>query len=284
MARPSKIQKFLSCFDEKGHTQDLLFREYLDKTNEKGVNDFSVPFHRDPYDYCDGYFVIVKVLKKYNLVYYNWSQYSGYHYQLCSTIWFDKIFVEEGRLLGHSHRYRYNHIEFDYNSGRGWCGSLPSLLKVMLNSRYSFIYLRESFKDNLITDKWFDAVISDWKDGDGGKVCIVSINNKEYKFNTDGALIEKEKNLKVALAVAQEAFKTKPKIASDWIDKDRPCAFRYGFAYKGANTRIISKAEALDKLRLHSFGNGFYTMDFEIIQSIGDVALVFCELSESDMF
>ena len=112
----------------------------------------------------------------------------------------------------------------------------------------------------------------------------MSINNKEYKFNTDGALIEKEKNLKVALAVAQEAFKTKPKIASDWIDKDRPCAFRYGFAYKGANTRIISKAEALDKLRLHSFGKGFYTMDFEIIQSIGDVALVFCELSESDMF
>ena len=142
----------------------------------------------------------------------------------------------------------------------------------------------ESFKDNLVTDKWFDAVISDWKDSDGGKVCIVSINNKEYKFNTDGALIEKEKNLKVALAVAQEAFKTKPKIASDWIDKDRPCAFRYGFAYKGANTRIISKAEALDKLRLHSFGKGFYTMDFEIIQSIGDVALVFCELSESDMF
>lgn len=281
----TKIEKFLSCFDAQGYTDNYAFKAFLSKTNELGVNDFSIPFHRTAHDYCDGYFVIVKVTNKYNLIYYDWSQYSGYHCKLCSTIWFDKIFLEEGRLLGHIHHFCYNHIEVDYNAGRGWCGSLPSLLKVMLNGQYSFIRLRDKYENNLITDKWFGSV-TDWANGEGAytKICNVTIDGKEYKFNSEGVLIDKTKNLNVELNVAKEVFKTKDKIINDWILKGRPCAFRYGFAYKGAGCRLLTKAEALDKIRTHSFGMGFYEMYFEIIQSIGDVALVFNEFSESDMW
>ena len=284
MAKINKIKKFLSCF-ACGKAQDTSFLKLLDKTDEAGVNDFSVPFHRDPFDYCDGYYVIIKVDGKYNLVYYDWSQYSGYHYTLCSTEWFDHIYTDESRLLGHIHKFRHNHIEVDYNAGRGWCGSLPSLLKVMLNGQYSFIRLRDKYENNLITDKWFGSV-TEWSNGEGAytKSCIVTIDGKEYKFNSEGVLIDKTKNLNVELNVAKEVFKTKDKIINDWILKGRPCAFRYGFAYKGAGCRLLTKEESLAKIKTHSFGMGFYEMYFEIIQSIGDVALVFNEFSESDMW
>ena len=108
-----KTQEFLACFSNEGKATSKEFIKLLDMTDEKGVNDFSVPFHRTAFDYCSGYYVIIKVDGLYNLIYYDWSQYSGYHYQIISKQWFTRIFTEEGCIYGTSESYRYGHIEYD---------------------------------------------------------------------------------------------------------------------------------------------------------------------------
>lgn len=63
----------------------------------------------------------------------------------------------------------------------------------------------------------------------------------------------------------------------DAIKKGIPCFYRYGFAWKGAAKRPISKKEALKKLPMYSPGMGFY----ELMKDKD--GLVFNEYSESDM-
>ncbi len=283
-----KIQDFIQLFNENGKTTSSDFMKLLDLvTNEPGVNDFSVPFHRNAFDYCSGYYVIVKVDGLYNLIYYDWSQYSGYHYQLISTIWFTKIFTHEGCIYGTSESFAYNHIEYDYNAARGVCHPISSILKVKSDHGFNFIYL-QSYKMQdclLVKGKWFESV-TDWENGERFDIknCIVTIEGKRYRLTSSGGLTDTTKNLNVELNVAKEVFKSKDKIINDWIMKGRLCGFRYGWAYRGAGWRIISKEEALEKIKHHSFGMGFYTMDFEISSAHGDVVLIFNELSENDMW
>lgn len=281
-----KTQEFMACFTNEGKATNKEFIKLLDKTNEPGVNDFSVPFHRTPFDYCSGYYVIIKVDGLYNLIYYDWSQYSGYHYQIISKQWFTKIFTDEGCIYGTSESHRYGHIEYDYNASRGVCNPIPTILKVKSEKGYNFIHLQSyGMKDCLIIDKWFDCV-TPWEKGERYDIknCRVTIGGKTFRLTSGGGLTDTTKNLNVELNVAKEVFKTKEKIISDWIKKDRPCGFRYGWSYKGAGYRIITKEEALEKIKNHSFGMGFYTMQFEISSSLGDVVLVFNELSENDMW
>ena len=69
--------------------------------------------------------------------------------------------------------------------------------------------------------------------------------------------------------------------AKEWIEAGLPCVYRYGWGWKGAKARPITKEEALEKLPSYSFGIGFYCLHWG--RSNGEQVLEFNELSENDM-
>ena len=70
--------------------------------------------------------------------------------------------------------------------------------------------------------------------------------------------------------------------AKAWIEEGKPCVYRYGWGWKGASARPITKEKALELLPKYSFGKGFYELSF--IKMDGEVVLEFNELSENDMW
>lgn len=92
--------------------------------------------------------------------------------------------------------------------------------------------------------------------------------------------------------------KTK-EFAKQWIEEGKPCMYRYGYGYKGASARTISKEKALELLPKYSFGMGFYEISFErnrvvdhkssgpnctVTHCEGDMVLMFNEYSANDMW
>lgn len=69
--------------------------------------------------------------------------------------------------------------------------------------------------------------------------------------------------------------------AEKWVESGNPCTFRYGWGWKGASARYLTKDEAIEKLKKHSFCVGFYTLWWEMED--GQIVLNFNELSENDM-
>lgn len=65
------------------------------------------------------------------------------------------------------------------------------------------------------------------------------------------------------------------------IENGMPCYKRFGFRWKGAGNRSITKEEALDKLPHFSPGIGYYELCEEEINGVQ--SLVFVEYSEADM-
>ena len=86
--------------------------------------------------------------------------------------------------------------------------------------------------------------------------------------------------------------------ARDWIESGKPCRYRYGFGYRGASSRPMTKDEALKLLPGYSFGKGFYNLSFQcdrrvipsgssnctITEAYGEIVLMFNELSANDMW
>ena len=70
--------------------------------------------------------------------------------------------------------------------------------------------------------------------------------------------------------------------AKAWIEAGKPCVYRYGWGWKGAGYRPITKEDALARLPKYDFGKGFYELDF--IKVDGQEVLEFNELSENDMW
>lgn len=70
--------------------------------------------------------------------------------------------------------------------------------------------------------------------------------------------------------------------AKQWIEQGKPCCYRYGWVWKGAGARQLTKEEALKKLPSYSFGKGFYSLSFTNIDGVE--TLEFNELSENDMW
>lgn len=63
-----------------------------------------------------------------------------------------------------------------------------------------------------------------------------------------------------------------------------PCYYRYGYAFKGAFAKPISKEKALELLPAYSPGMGFYELCVEKnSQTSGKEAIVFNEYSASDL-
>ena len=107
----------------------------------------------------------------------------------------------------------------------------------------------------------FDAV----KDGEK-----TMVTNKGFQITID-----------VDITLKKVKSWTKDDIIHKWIEVNRPCTFIYGFAYKGAKARLITKEEALEKIKKHSFGVGYYSMEWTVFD--GMAVLQFSEYSESDM-
>lgn len=67
-----------------------------------------------------------------------------------------------------------------------------------------------------------------------------------------------------------------------WINEGKPCAYRYGFGFKGAKAHRISTGEAKERYAKRKF----FEVDLEHTR-VGDENgdfLVFCEYSEGDMW
>lgn len=95
--------------------------------------------------------------------------------------------------------------------------------------------------------------------------------------------MEKTKENETAVVVdTTEIVKTK-EFAKKWIEDGKPCVYRYGWGWKGAGARSITKEKALELLPKYSFGMGFYELGF-IKGSDGGYVLEFNELSENDMW
>lgn len=87
--------------------------------------------------------------------------------------------------------------------------------------------------------------------------------------------------------------------AREWIESGRPCRYRYGFGFRGAASKPITKERALELLPKYSFGMGFYSLSFcrdrrrvesqcgpncVVTEAYGEEVLMFNELSENDMW
>ena len=72
------------------------------------------------------------------------------------------------------------------------------------------------------------------------------------------------------------------KKAEEWVNDGKPCIYRYGWGWKGAGAREISKEEAGKLLPKYSFGMGFYELSFTTHN--GQEVLEFNELSANDMY
>lgn len=64
-----------------------------------------------------------------------------------------------------------------------------------------------------------------------------------------------------------------------WIENGGKCLYCYGFIYKGATPREISKERALELLPKFSFGMGHYELSW-----YDENTLFFNEFSENDLY
>ena len=136
-------------------------------------------------------------------------------------------------------------------------------LRVPYNDTW-YDFISTKYRSMKFGEKWelvFDAV----KDGKN-----TMVTNKGCQITID-----------VNTTLAEVKSWTKEDILHKWIEADRPCTFIYGFAYKGAKASLITKEEALKKIKTHSFGVGYYSMEWTVFN--GMAVLQFSEYSESDM-
>ena len=261
------------------------FFAMLEPDPRPGVNDFSVPFHRTAFDYCDAQYIIIRHNGQQNIVKWDWSQYSGYCVEPVSDIWFDEV-CQEHALMGTCETKKYNHWEYDYNSGRFCSAVTKSIVKVKVDGKYGFIHLstgRSNKSNPFLIAPVLDDVHGEWhRDNNSGRPVIEIVETgKTLLLTQDGVKMSQGRNLKAELEQARETLKDKADILARWIRKGMPCASRYGFAFRGAQAKPITAEEAEKLLPKYSFGKGFYELKFELL---GVPTLVFNEYSENDMW
>nr|DAV15682.1 MAG TPA: hypothetical protein [Caudoviricetes sp.] len=85
----------------------------------------------------------------------------------------------------------------------------------------------------------------------------------------------------------KELIKTE-EFARQWIESGKPCVYRYGWRWKGALCKPITKEKALELLPKYKFGMGFKELGFlkeDLKDGMGSqYVLEFNELSENDMY
>lgn len=71
-------------------------------------------------------------------------------------------------------------------------------------------------------------------------------------------------------------------VVLEFINNNGKCFYQYGFGFKGASKRSITKDEALELFPKYSFGMGFYELDWITVD--GEDAILFNEYSENDLY
>ena len=72
------------------------------------------------------------------------------------------------------------------------------------------------------------------------------------------------------------------KEAQSWIENGGDCIYRYGWEWKGAGAKYLTKEDALKMFPTYSFGKGFYELSWTTMD--GKKVLEFNKLSENDMW
>lgn len=138
------------------------------------------------------------------------------------------------------------------------------------------MYLRVPYND-----AWYDFISTKYRSmkfGETWELVFDAVKDgKKMMVTNKGSQI----TIDVNMTLAEVKSWTKEDILHKWIEADRPCTFIYGFAYKGAKATLITKEEALKKIKTHSFGIGYYSMEWTVFD--GMAVLQFSEYSESDM-
>ena len=127
---------------------------------------------------------------------------------------------------------------------------------------------------------WYDWInpSPSWTDGVGDTYSAVK-DGKTVKLTKKGTEVQEDVK---AVKKEVEGWKwDKDAIIHKWIEADRPCSFIHGFRFKGAHPRLITKEEALEKIKHHTPGMGYYSMEWTVLD--GRVTLEFQEYSEGDM-
>lgn len=259
------------------------FFNLLESDPKPGINDFSIPWHRTAFDYCDAQYIIIRHAGMYNIVKWDWSQYSGYCVDAVSDFWFEEI-TKEHHFVGTCEFWKNNHWEYDYNRGRFCSSTNRTVVKVKQNGKYGFIYLstNKSNKENpFLYQTILNEVKSDWYKIPGKWVIDVTINGKANKLTQDGLLLTPERDLTSELEYAKANLTDKSQILLQWIQQGKPCAKRYGLSFRGAKAKPITTQEAENLLPKYDFGKGFYEIRFELLS---EPTLVFNEYSANDMY
>jgi len=126
-------------------------------------------------------------------------------------------------------------------------------------------------------DKWY-SWISNMSRIVNGVRCYEAADNGLRVWLTTKCQVVEENASDVMKQVTQW---DKDRIVKDWIGKGKPCYRISGFRYKGAKAKRITNVEALNLIKVHHFGTGFRSLDWNVED--GRVALVFESYSESDM-
>jgi hypothetical protein len=130
-------------------------------------------------------------------------------------------------------------------------------------------------------DRWYDAIGTverRMKFGDTWVSVFDAVKDGKSVMLTNKGV---EISIDVNLTLERVKDWSKDDILHQWIEADRPCTLIYGFAYKGAKPHLIKKEEALKRIKTHSFGIGYYSMEWTVFD--GMAVLQFSEYSESDM-
>ena len=164
--------------------------------------------------------------------------------------------------------------------------SYPAIVKK--DGKYAMIgYYGEKDEQGLIKPyygRWYDEISNRERSfsldaGHGGYVIVLDAKRDGHSvlLTCEG----QELDVDVNLTLAKVKEYTKEDIIHKWIEAGNPCTLIYGFRFKGATSKPISKEEALKRVQSHSFGKDYYSMEWTVTG--GRVVLEFQEYSEGDM-
>ena len=157
----------------------------------------------------------------------------------------------------------------------------------MLDGKYGFVHLStyRSNRENPFFSEGpvFSRIYDNWHFDPSSRKDVIQVmkDGTVMLLTQDGVIIPLGRNLMQELKTAERTLTNKEDILREWIEKDKPCAYRCGFAYRGATARRITKDKAKELLPGYSFGMGFYELCFELL---GEPTLVFNEYSANDLY
>lgn len=160
----------------------------------------------------------------------------------------------------------------------------PAIVK--RDGKYAMIgYYGQRKKDTNLRvpyyDKWYDNIDIRYRRQQFGETWVTVYdtikNGKPVLLTNKGVEID----ISVDITLKEVKDWTKDDILHKWIEAGRPCTLIHGFRYKGASAHLINQSEALKRIKTHSFGVGYYSMEWTVFN--GMAVLQFAEYSEGDM-